>query len=352
MSNLTIVDSRWLVNYNTTSGIQPTIPLSSVTSEYDWTYGDWLDTDILVGELFMNTADDKLWMRTDNGITLLSSSGAAYSQFIDLTDTPATYVGNANKYLKVNVLESAIEFEDFPDVSFINLSDTPTGYTGYDGYSVIVDETNSALTFSLINNSFLGLSDTPTGYTNGYLLQATSTDLEFIDGSTLYLDLTTNQNISGEKTFDDKIIVSDFYFSGITEDVNILNISSDSGFSFANDEELSTSLSIKNYVDYSIATAAGITGYTGDWVTISTNQTITGDKTFNADLFFNNVCEFNSNTTFYDYVNFEEDILIDKSKYFYFGSDSDGSYRLFINVDGDLTIEKRISGVWTFKGSF
>jgi hypothetical protein len=35
----------------------------------------------------------------------------------------------------------------------------------------------------------------------------------------------------------------------------------------------------------------------------------------------NNVCEFNSNTTFYDYVNFEEDILIDASKYFYFGTE-------------------------------
>ena len=54
--------SRILVKRSTQTGVEPTIPS---TPEIDNT---WLDTDLLIGEMFINAADDRLWFRSSNGI--------------------------------------------------------------------------------------------------------------------------------------------------------------------------------------------------------------------------------------------------------------------------------------------
>lgn len=75
MSCTTIEDSRFTIKYSTISGQEPTIPLSDDHSD-----GTWLPTDIYIGEFFMNSSDDKLWIRTDNGIVPLGgTSGSTYS---------------------------------------------------------------------------------------------------------------------------------------------------------------------------------------------------------------------------------------------------------------------------------
>ncbi len=56
--------SRLVLKRTTLAGIEPTIATFSPTIIDE----SWLDTDILTGELFLNTSDDRLWARTDNGI--------------------------------------------------------------------------------------------------------------------------------------------------------------------------------------------------------------------------------------------------------------------------------------------
>ena len=67
--SLTTEYSRMLLKRATTSGGTPTIPTGTTIDN------TWLPTDIMVGELFMNTATDQLWTRTNNGIVEISLSG-------------------------------------------------------------------------------------------------------------------------------------------------------------------------------------------------------------------------------------------------------------------------------------
>ena len=56
-------DSRIKVKRSTVTTTEPTAAPSS-----DHTDGTWTSADLYVGELFLNTADDRLWIRTDAGI--------------------------------------------------------------------------------------------------------------------------------------------------------------------------------------------------------------------------------------------------------------------------------------------
>jgi hypothetical protein len=76
----TIQDSRILIKRSTTSGVVPTIPASN-----DHTDGTWLTTDIYKGELFINQADGKLWLRGDSGtVRLLRTDGDTMSGNLDM----------------------------------------------------------------------------------------------------------------------------------------------------------------------------------------------------------------------------------------------------------------------------
>ena len=57
----------------TTGGITFTIPGSE-----DFTDGTWIDTDLMRGEIGVNMTDDKVFIRTDNGIIELAQNVAAY----------------------------------------------------------------------------------------------------------------------------------------------------------------------------------------------------------------------------------------------------------------------------------
>ena len=61
--------SRLVLKRATQTGVTPTIN----TISPDVIDENWLATDILTGELFLNTADDKLFIRTDNGITEITT---------------------------------------------------------------------------------------------------------------------------------------------------------------------------------------------------------------------------------------------------------------------------------------
>ena len=79
-------NQRIRVKRSTVSGVVPSIPGTGATSLTDHTLGGWTDTDLYVGETFINTADDKMWFRSDSGINLLGYS-AMTSTFLNLSDT-------------------------------------------------------------------------------------------------------------------------------------------------------------------------------------------------------------------------------------------------------------------------
>lgn len=61
--------SRLILKRSTTTGTEPTEPS---TNDIDST---WISTDIYEGELFLNAEDDRLWVRTANGIMELTNTG-------------------------------------------------------------------------------------------------------------------------------------------------------------------------------------------------------------------------------------------------------------------------------------
>jgi len=68
-----IEGNRWLYKRTDISGITPTINTGSTIPDADWT-----PRDIMVGEAYLNTVDDLMWVRTDNGIIELPLNVLAY----------------------------------------------------------------------------------------------------------------------------------------------------------------------------------------------------------------------------------------------------------------------------------
>lgn len=68
---------RLVQKYSTISGVTPTIPPSQDHSD-----GTWSDTDLYIGEFFMNVSDNLLWYRTIDGIHLISGATGASGSFV------------------------------------------------------------------------------------------------------------------------------------------------------------------------------------------------------------------------------------------------------------------------------
>lgn len=83
--------SRILLKRSSVTGATPTINTGST----DHTDGTWIATDIYPGEMFLNMADDLMWVRTSNGILPISISGGT-----------STVTGGANLGSGVGVFES------------------------------------------------------------------------------------------------------------------------------------------------------------------------------------------------------------------------------------------------------
>jgi hypothetical protein len=66
-----IQDSRIQLKYTTITGVVPTIPLTD-----DHTNGTWLPTDLYIGEVFLNAADNLGWWRSETGLVPFGSTGS------------------------------------------------------------------------------------------------------------------------------------------------------------------------------------------------------------------------------------------------------------------------------------
>jgi hypothetical protein len=111
---------------------------------------------------------------------LQSSTGV--SRFIQLLDVPNSYVGQGTKIVRVNSLETGLEFFAQSLVTaFIDLSDVPHSYASQSLKGVRVNAGETGLEFYL--RSLIGLSDFPASYTSQALkalrVNAGATAVEF-----------------------------------------------------------------------------------------------------------------------------------------------------------------------------
>jgi hypothetical protein len=89
-------DSRIRLKRSSVSGAEPTAAPST-----DHTDGTWSVNDVYIGELYLNDADQRLFVRTTGGIKEVSTGGELQrsqvtlttAQVLDLNSTPITIVG-------------------------------------------------------------------------------------------------------------------------------------------------------------------------------------------------------------------------------------------------------------------
>lgn len=112
--------SRLIVKRTGQTGQVPTVPPITAT-----TLNDLIPTDIYVGEFFLNSADDQLWIRTDNAILPINLSGSTGTTD-NQTLTEVLYEGNAtNGYNIVVSPNDTVVFEGLT-------TGTTTTYLGID----------------------------------------------------------------------------------------------------------------------------------------------------------------------------------------------------------------------------
>lgn len=142
--------------------------------------------------VIVNEGEDGVEFFTYSGIPLVD-------KFTDLSDAPQTYEGNAYQIIAVNSTEDGLTFLPPPNISFdggfTDLVDVPASYSGAAGLSVTVNGTEDGLEFTTVsggvgNIAFTDLTDAPTFY-EGYprwLVAVTPTEdrLEFISPRTGY----------------------------------------------------------------------------------------------------------------------------------------------------------------------
>lgn len=357
---MNINNSRWVVKGSSVPGIIPTLPATaSVSSLTDHTLGGWTTTDIYDRELFANTSDKKLWVRLGGEIIYLGGGGS-FSSFINLSDVPQSYTASSLKSVRVKSDETGLEFYSPTEVtSVFQLTEFSgiDGFTGSEGYSLIVAPGATAIGLTSVNQKFVDLTDVDmTGYTasNVIIVNSGGTGIDQVDINTIALDLSTDQSVTGNKTFATasftSIVLSDLYFTGTTENTQITDLIT--SMTYSSDNALATSLAVKNYVVESIAEAAGVT-FSGNLVTTDTVQIITGRKSFSgthsisglsvAYVDVKNEVGFGGGTK----------VFFDPTTEVYFGDETtDGSWKMYINPNGNLSVEKNISGTWSIGEEF
>lgn len=114
------------------------------------------------GSATIEVVTDVICTPTGIEVSTVTLSGADYDnavirQFLSLSDvTPASYLGNQGRVVKVNDAATALEFGAIGEgpsyTTFIALSDSPATYgSGSTYYSLTVNSANSAIVFSANN---------------------------------------------------------------------------------------------------------------------------------------------------------------------------------------------------------
>lgn len=153
--SLNVGKTRLLMKRSTTTGVVPTVAPST-----DWTDGTWdLETDIYIGELFVNTADSRIWFRDDYGIHEILFTGSNPT-FLSLTDTPAGYAGSSLYGVRVNAAETALEFYEITQDYAVALdTDLTVGYPMSSAFFETLGSPASLIPIERINDGGTGLTD-------------------------------------------------------------------------------------------------------------------------------------------------------------------------------------------------
>jgi hypothetical protein len=117
--------------------------------------------------------------------------------FIQLTDTPKSYIGEELLYCQVNNTATGLQFAPASGTGvtqFVQLTDVPPSYAGHANQQVVVNNTSTGLTF-IPNGAgvtqFIQLTDTPMTYA-GY----SPSDIVNINGTTTGLRFTSPADIA------------------------------------------------------------------------------------------------------------------------------------------------------------
>ena len=110
-------NARLQIKYTTIAGQVPTIP-----STNDHNDGTWNPTDIYIGEFFLNSEDDILWVRTLDGILAVGGTGGSASFIGDFVSKAngGTYSGPvfAPTFSAINMIATTISASAFDGVIF------------------------------------------------------------------------------------------------------------------------------------------------------------------------------------------------------------------------------------------
>ena len=209
--------SRLLLKRATFPGVLPTIPTGSTISN------TWLPTDLLEGELFLNAADDRLWVRTANGIQEIAISGISSANYY----TTSAYLSGSTVFFNRTDLANAYS---------VDLSGLPvTGSTGTDYYVTGGTFNAGTLTLDRQNGSVTITGFTSDIYTTGFTYDNANTLTISDNGGNNYsatintmTGLTINGSISAT-TYQNLPIDPDNYVTGGTFSSGTLTLNRQNG---------------------------------------------------------------------------------------------------------------------------
>jgi len=209
--------SRLLLKRATFPGVLPTIPTGSTISN------TWLPTDLLEGELYLNSPDDRLFVRTANGIKEIAISG----------------ISSGNDYTISAYLSGSTVFfnrTDLANAYSVDLSGLPvTGGTGTDNYVTGGTFNAGTLTLDRQNGSVTITGFTSDIYTTGFTYNNANTLTISDNGGNNYsatintmTGLTINGSISAT-TYQNLPIDPDNYVTGGTFSSGTLTLNRQNG---------------------------------------------------------------------------------------------------------------------------
>lgn len=110
--------SRQQQRYSTLSGTTPTIPvltgetMTGFTESDNMVLGNFIDTDLLNGEFFINTVDDRVFIRSDDRILEFITTGGTLD---NVSTTGGTWNSSANTltYTKSNGISYSVDIDAF-----------------------------------------------------------------------------------------------------------------------------------------------------------------------------------------------------------------------------------------------
>jgi hypothetical protein len=119
-------NARLQIKYTTIAGQEPTIP-----STNDHNDGTWNPTDIYLGEFFLNAVDDKLWVRTIDGLLPMGGTGGTGSFIGDFVSKAngGTYSGPvfAPTFSAISMIANTISASAFDGIIFGSSASTYYG---------------------------------------------------------------------------------------------------------------------------------------------------------------------------------------------------------------------------------